>query len=260
MRDDELRERFRALADTVGSQADQPPAARIRWRGRRARRLATGGALAVVIALTFGGTLLTRALVLSTPQALDRGEVPPPPPTTATGPASTPTSTTRRPPDTSRSPATTTTAAPTTTSARTTTTTQRAPAPCRARELSAENRGIGGAAGSLGLTVAMRNTGGSSCTLGGAPAVLLLRDGEPLPTHAQPDGAVPPAGVTIRPGREVTFYILWANPSMEEEDLSTCQPESTHVRLTPPNQTGTLTLRAAVNTCHGNIRVTAPQA
>jgi hypothetical protein len=46
---------------------------------------------------------------------------------------------------------------------------------------------------------------------------------------------------------------------MEESNLYACQPESTHVRLTPPNQNGTLTIPAAISTCRGRIRMTEPE-
>lgn len=131
------------------------------------------------------------------------------------------------------------------------------PAPCRARQLSGENRGSDGAAGSLGLTVALRNTGSTSCTLTGEPTVVLLRNGTALPTHAERDSSEPPATLTVRPNRTVTFIIIWTNPGMEA-DPSTCQPESTHIRLTPPNQDGTLTIPAVITTCHGNLRLTPP--
>jgi hypothetical protein len=131
------------------------------------------------------------------------------------------------------------------------------PAACHARQLVGENRGTGGAAGSIGLTVALRNVGARACTLRGRPGVVLLRDGAELPTYT--DAAPRPKALTLNPGRAATFYVIWTNPEMEESDQFACQPASTHIRITPPGQEGTLTIRAAVNTCHGRIRVTQPE-
>jgi Protein of unknown function (DUF4232) len=251
MRDDELRERFKELADSVASEAEQPAAARIRSRGRRARRHATGTALLMVTLLAVGGMLLMRGLILPLPQpTLSDGSSLPDPTSVVPAPSS-PSSTTQR--VTRPESATTTTVTPKTTG----TSRSSTPAPCRARQLSGENRGSDGAAGSLGLTVALRNTGSTSCTLTGEPTVVLLRNGTALPTHAERDSSEPPATLTVRPNRTVTFIIIWTNPDMEA-DPSTCQPESTHIRLTPPNQDGTLTIPAVITTCHGNLRLTPP--
>jgi hypothetical protein len=86
----------------------------------------------------------------------------------------------------------------------------------------------------------------------------LLRNQRNLPTHIERDSSEPRATLTVRPNRTVTFVIVWTNPAMEEADTSICQPESTHIRLVPPNQDRALTIPAAINTCHGNLRLTAP--
>jgi hypothetical protein len=102
----------------------------------------------------------------------------------------------------------------------------------------------------------VRNVGGRTCALPGAPSVVLLRDGKALPTHATRDRRRPPATAVLRQGGTATFEIVWHNPGAEEPDLTRCQPESTHVRLIPPGRKGSLTVAAAIHTCHGDLGLT----
>jgi hypothetical protein len=86
--------------------------------------------------------------------------------------------------------------------------------PCTASKLALLYQGSNGAAGSLALYFALRNTSTAPCHTYGYPGVLFLaKSGASLPTNAtrtthDPLGAIPVAPIVIEPGRIAGFRVV----------------------------------------------------
>lgn len=112
-------------------------------------------------------------------------------------------------------PATTTTAPLTPTTATKTTTTAFAhDTACTASDLTPSYLGSNGAAGTIELGFALKNTGSSTCHTYGWPGVeLLSSSGAGLPTNAtrtttDVQGATPASVLTLKPGEQASFRLI----------------------------------------------------
>jgi hypothetical protein len=160
-------------------------------------------------------------------------------------------------------PATTTTSVPATTSA---------PAPsgppgssgadttCTAPQLAGSLQGEQGGAGTLEVTIVLRNTGSTLCTMAGYPGLqLLAADGSPQPTSVQPGGslsfeAVGPSTVSLPAGQRAFFNIGFSD--VPGGGQTSC-PTAAAVEVTPPGATGHLRVPLQVQACGGALNVSA---
>ncbi|MGH2844139.1 MAG: DUF4232 domain-containing protein [Solirubrobacteraceae bacterium] len=134
------------------------------------------------------------------------------------GSGSATTVTVTRPPVTVTAPDRTTTGASTTTGTGTattgTTTNVAGGAACVAAELTGYFLGTNGAAGTIAIGFALRNTSAAPCHTYGWPGVLLLStSGVQLPTDAKRTtsdmiGSTPPVELTLQPGQEASFRMI----------------------------------------------------
>jgi len=164
-------------------------------------------------------------------------------------------------------PATTTSAPVTTTSPHGTTTTTDANAAavpaCLASQLAIEPHQGGGAAGTISLTISMRNTSATACTLQGYPGMQLLNSqGGTIPTNvvrgsftgnAPAAASQPPALLTLAPGFSATFWLQYEDVPVGNE--TTC-PASTKAQITPPNDTAPALVPLDISPCNnGTVHV-----
>jgi hypothetical protein len=111
-------------------------------------------------------------------------------------------------------PVTTTTAPLTRTKASKTTTTAIAGTACTASDLTPSFLGSNGAAGTIELGFALKNTGSTTCHTYGWPGVeLLSSNGVGLPTNATRTttdvlGDTPANALTLRPGEQASFRLI----------------------------------------------------
>ncbi len=133
-------------------------------------------------------------------------------------------------------------------------------APCAASSLSVRMTVTpgSGAAGHIGYTLGVTNTGYGPCRLGNHPRLTLLRaDRRPLPTHVVRVG--PLAVVTIAPGRTVRSSLFFSPdvPSLGEPPSGPCEPVAHAVRLTvtaPAAGSRVGSIRPPTSVCgHGSI-------
>jgi hypothetical protein len=143
---------------------------------------------------------------------------------------------------TSTSSATPTSSASTSAAASSATATAAAASLCRAAALSLSYLGQQGATGHGELGFALRNTGSSSCHTFGYPGILVLgRTGQALPTtpsHSTRDffGVTPEVGITVAPGRSVSFRLQVTHGINGTAGCSTAYG----LQVIPPNDTAML--------------------
>lgn len=116
---------------------------------------------------------------------------------------------------------------------------------CATSDLSgAIGPGAGGAAGSIGVTIVLTNTGSSSCDLQGWPGVSFVGDGNgtQLGKSAELDRSTPHPTVTLAPGGKASapLKITQAGNLPEEE----CKPKTADgFRVYPPGSTASLFIK-----------------
>jgi hypothetical protein len=229
---------------SVGSSQPGPRSAGGRPQGR--------ALLAAVLAVVAGGAVLA---------ACSSG---------ATSASSTST-TTHRSSTTTTHPTTTTSGGSVTTSsnsggATTTTAANSASAPtCLASQLSIGPHQGGGAAGTIVLTISMRNASATACTLQGYPGMQLLgAQGTPMPTNVVRggfSGSVPaavsqaPSLVTLAPGFTASFWLQYEDVPVGGE---TSCPTSAKAQITPPNDTTPALVALAISPCNGGTVHVSP--
>jgi hypothetical protein len=127
---------------------------------------------------------------------------------------------------------------------------------CAASELGGSVQGSDGAAGTIWITVELRNVSGRTCTVKGIPEVRLLgAQGQPVTAPSKPDG---PGGspVVLRPGQAARF--TFAEPNACDSTVA-----GSRLRVTLPSGQGSLTVELGGETRFGtcaSIRVQALQA
>lgn len=150
---------------------------------------------------------------------------------TVTQPASTP-ATTKTTTDTG--PQTDTTATKTSTTA--------AGDPCTASDLTPSFLGTNGAAGTIVLGFALKNTGTSTCHTYGWPGVQFLSSsGAALPTHATRTsgdvvGSTPAGALTLAPGDDASFRMVTSDMG---PNGSSC-PTASALQIIAPDDTATM--------------------
>jgi hypothetical protein len=144
--------------------------------------------------------------------------------------------------------ATSTTGGTSTTSGAPTSTSAASGSHCPASQLAGSQVGSEGAAGTVELTFALRNTGTTSCVLEGYPGGLLLDgSGQALPTTVERGGtlkfeAVPVSTVTLAPGATAWFNLGFSDVPTGTE---TSCPAAASLEITPPNAYDHLTVPAS---------------
>lgn len=96
-----------------------------------------------------------------------------------------------------------------------TATARQAAAPCGAGQLAGKVRQTSGAAGTVAVSIAIRNTSLATCTLRGFPRLKLRNDAGPLPTRVRHGGVAllerPVATVTLAPGARASLLLTYSN-------------------------------------------------
>ena len=98
--------------------------------------------------------------------------------------------------------------------------------PCTAGHLSGKVRESSGAAGTIALSIAVRNLGPQACTLSGFPRLKLLSaGGGPLPTHVVHGGLAslqrPVTTITLAPGARASLLVAYSDVPTASE--TTCE-------------------------------------
>lgn len=151
-------------------------------------------------------------------------------------------------PTTTASPATTSTGASSSTSSGASTT-------CTAAQLAGAVTGMQGGAGTLELTVALRNSSSSSCTMDGYAGLQLLGSGgAQLPTDTHQGGglafeSVAPSPVDLAPGQVAYFNIGFSD--VPTAGQTSC-PSATGLQVIPPGATA-ITVPVQVQACAGTL-------
>jgi hypothetical protein len=87
--------------------------------------------------------------------------------------------------------------------------------PCGGGHLSGKVRQTSGAAGTIAVSIAIRNTSPASCTLRGFPLLKLRSDAGPLPTRVRHGGVAllerPVSTVTLAPGGRASLLLTYSN-------------------------------------------------
>jgi hypothetical protein len=143
-------------------------------------------------------------------------------------------------------PSTTTTTAPLTptTATKTTTTPQAIGTACNSTDLTPSFLGSNGAAGTIELGFALKNTGSSTCHTYGWPGVELLdANGNGLPTNATRTttdllGDTPASVLTLKPGEEASFRLVATDFASGGGDCA----NATQLQIYAPDDTVTMTV------------------
>ena len=160
--------------------------------------------------------------------------------------------------------AATTTAPPTSGVAPSTSTSAAAagvPAHCQPADLAGSILGRQGAAGTIEITIALRNATAAPCALEGYPGMALVdAAGGQLPSQVVPGGSLsfddfPKAPVTIGPGQSAYFNVGYSDVPAGGE---TACPTSASLWVTPPDDVTHLVLPAQLTVCDGGKLTTSP--
>jgi Protein of unknown function (DUF4232) len=163
------------------------------------------------------------------------------------------------------SPTTTSTIARTTEASSTTSTTSTTVAGatrCVAAGLTGSVEGTNGVAGTIQMTVALKNTATTSCSTGGYPGLQLVdASGQALPTTTVRGGSltfehIAPMTLTVPAGGTVWFNIGYSDVPHAGE---TSCPTATQIQVIPPNDTTHLTVDGVdAMVCNHGTLVTSP--
>jgi hypothetical protein len=98
-------------------------------------------------------------------------------------------------------------------------------APCGGGQLSGKVRQTGGAAGTIAVSIAVRNTSPVACTLRGFPLLKLRNDAGPLPTRVRHGGVAlleqPVSTIRLAPGARASLLLTYSNVPTGSE--TTCR-------------------------------------
>jgi hypothetical protein len=122
--------------------------------------------------------------------------------------------------------------------------------------------GSQGGAGTLEVTVGLKNTSTVACTLFGYPGGLLLdAGGHPLPTTVVRGGnyrftsSIPSTTVTLAPSASAYFNMGYSDvPSGSE----TVCPTSASLEITPPDDVNHVTIAAQLTVCNQGTLTVSP--
>jgi hypothetical protein len=132
---------------------------------------------------------------------------------------------------------------------------------CAPTNLSGSVVGSSGAAGTIEITVALKSTATTPCTLAGYPGLQLLSStGAALPTNVERKGnysftAMAPTTVTVPSGQTAYFNVGYSDVPTANE---TSCPTASMLEVTPPNDTDHLVITATLAPCGGGTLVVSP--
>ena len=132
---------------------------------------------------------------------------------------------------------------------------------CQPVDLAGSLLGSQGAAGTIEITIALRNATATPCALEGYPGLALVdAAGNQLPSQVVPGGSLsfddfPKAPVTIGPGQSAYFNVGYSDVPAGGE--TTC-PTSASLWVTPPDDVTHLVLPAQLMVCDGGKLTTSP--
>jgi len=132
---------------------------------------------------------------------------------------------------------------------------------CTAADLTGAVAGTSGAAGTIEVTLTLRNTSSSPCLLEGYPgAQMLAASGAQLPTTVVRGGgysftAFAPGPVTLAPG--AVAYVNVGYSDVPSGGETSC-PASTQLLVTPPNAYDHLTVAAQLQPCAQGTLTVSP--
>jgi hypothetical protein len=128
-------------------------------------------------------------------------------------------------------------------------------ATCRASELRGSVLDSSGAAGTIALSLTLRNVG-PACTLHGYAGLQLRTAAHPLPTRVRHGGlsflSGPPRLVRLARGGRASILVAYSDVPVGRERRCAA---ATRLAIRPPGRPGRLTISAAVGACnHGTLR------
>jgi len=156
---------------------------------------------------------------------------------------------------------TTSGATSTSTSSTTTTTGASGDLACPASALEMSVAGTQGAAGTLELTFALRNSSSSTCPMNGFPGGQLLdSSGTQLPTDvvrggSYPFTSLPPSLVNLAPGATAYFNMGYSDVPTGSE---TSCPAATQIEVTPPNAVDHDVIAVQITACDAGKLTVSP--
>ena len=132
---------------------------------------------------------------------------------------------------------------------------------CEPADLAGAVLGSQGAAGTIELTISLRNATAASCAFEGYPGMQLVDGaGTKLPTQVVPGGSLsfddfPKAPVTIGPGQSAYFNVGYSDVPAGGE---TACPTSAALWVTPPDDVDHLVVPAQLMVCDSGKLTTSP--
>ncbi len=162
------------------------------------------------------------------------------------------------------SPGRATTTSPSTSAVAPTTTTSAAAgglAHCQPADLAGAVLGSQGAAGTIEITISLRNATAASCALEGYPGMALVDGaGNQQQTQVVPGGTLsfddfPKAPVTLGPGQSAYFNVGYSD--VPAGGSGAC-PTSASLWVTPPDDVTHLVIPAQLTVCDGGKLTTSP--
>lgn len=134
-----------------------------------------------------------------------------------------------------------------------------AAAPCHGTNLSGKVRQSTGAAGTIALSIALRNTSNSTCSLRGYPLLKLRNAAGPLPTRVRHGGLAllerAVATVTLAPGRAASLLLAYGDVPVGAE--TSCPAADDLVVILRHGQ-GRVHVSADIGACNGGLLRISP--
>jgi hypothetical protein len=131
---------------------------------------------------------------------------------------------------------------------------------CDGTELRGRVAGSSGAAGTITMSVQLRNVSGAACTTSGYPDLGLVRGRNSLPSRTKDGGSTsnltrPVKKVTIPPGGYATVLVAYSDVPTGNE--TTC-PTATALLVQLPGAGKAIKVRARIAPCNRGLLYTSP--
>ncbi len=129
---------------------------------------------------------------------------------------------------------------------------------CQGTELRGRVAAASGAAGTITLSIQLRNVSGRACTTSGYPDLGLLKGRNSLPSRVKHGGPVPKGPVkkvTIRPRGVATVLVAYSDVPAGKE---TSCPTSTRLLVQLPGAGKETRVRAKITACNRGLLYTSP--
>jgi hypothetical protein len=132
--------------------------------------------------------------------------------------------------------------------------------PCQGTELRGRVAGSSGAAGTITMSVQLRNSSGQACTTKGYPDLGLLKGRNSLPSRTQNGGSTsnltrPVKKVTIPAGGYATVLVAYSDVPTGNE---TSCPNATALLVQLPGAGKAIKVRARIAPCNRGLLYTSP--